>query len=72
MSARAVALMIASDVIVAPVVASTPFTPCFSMILAGVSASAVELLFLVIGHTDGLNASALNCDFDGDVSRVTR
>jgi hypothetical protein len=36
-SAFAVALMIASDVIVAPLVASTPLTPFLEMILAVVS-----------------------------------
>lgn len=37
LSAFAVALMIASEVMVAPLVASTPFTPCFSTILRVVS-----------------------------------
>ena len=40
LSASAVALMMASEVIVALVVASTPLTPCLLMIFAGVSASA--------------------------------
>ena len=38
-SALAVALMIASEVIVARLVASTPFTDCLAMIRAGVSVS---------------------------------
>ena len=38
--ALAVALMIASEVIVAPLVASTPLTPCLAMSFFGVSVKA--------------------------------
>ena len=72
-SALAVALMIASDVIVALVVASTPRRPCFWMIFRGVSSHRGIVLLLFVPHDlDVFQAAALHRDLDLQFAGVRR